>query len=90
MYLYAVPKEERTKGMEDSQNKDGGESNAMMIIAAFIVDKRMLFFLIYIIAIIFSLISSNWVTVENDITTYLDESTETRRGLDLMDKEFVT
>lgn len=62
----------------------------MMMIAAFIVDKRMLFFLIYIIAIVFSLFSSKWVKVENDITTYLDESTETKQGLNLMDEEFVT
>ncbi len=76
--------------MEGSQKKGGGGSNAMMVVAAFIVDKRMLFFLLYIIAIIFSFFSSKWVHVENDITTYLDESTETKRGLDLMKKEFVT
>ena len=31
--------------MEGAQNKGEGSNNAMMVIAAFIVDKRMLFFL---------------------------------------------
>ena len=75
--------------MGDKQQVTTG-GGAMMRIAAFIVDKRMLFFLIYIIAVIFSFFSSRWVDVENDITMYLDKSTETRRGIDLMDKEFVT
>ncbi len=75
--------------MEKNGQMAVGDS-AMMRIAAFIVDKRMLFFLIYIIAVIFSFFSSRWVSVENDITMYLDEGTETRRGIDLMDEEFVT
>lgn len=59
-------------------------------IAAFIVDKRNIFFLIFICGGIFSLFSSGWVNVENDITKYLPETTETRIGVDLMDKEFIT
>ena len=62
----------------------------MMKIAAFIVDKRMLFFLIYIIALIFSAFSSSWVNVENDLAEYLDETTETKQGLELMENEFIT
>lgn len=64
--------------------------NFMTSVATFIVDKRNLFFLIFAILCIFSLVSSNWVEVENDISEYLDENTETRRGLDVMDREFVT
>ena len=63
--------------------------NFMTSVATFIVDKRNLFFLIFAILCIFSLVSSNWVEVENDISKYLDENTETRRGLDFMDREFV-
>ena len=62
----------------------------MLRIAAFVVDKRMLFFLIYIIAIIFSFFSAGWVSVENDIAAYLSDETETRQALDLMEREFVT
>lgn len=47
-------------------------------LATWIVDKRNLFFLIYSAAILFSLFSRNWVTVNNDITDYLAEDTETR------------
>lgn len=59
-------------------------------LATFIVDKRNLFFLLYIFALVFCFFSTNWVKVENDITTYLPEETETRQGLTIMNNEFVT
>ena len=65
-------------------------SSVMIKIASFIVDKRMLFFLIYIIALIFSFFSSGWVNVENDLAAYLADDTETKRGLDLMEEQFTT
>ena len=71
------------------ENKQKGNS-AMIRIASFIVDKRMLFFLIYIIALIFSVIATNWVKVNNDLADYLPETTETKQGLEVMEKEFVT
>ena len=58
--------------------------------AAFIVDKRKAFYLVYIILIIFSFFSTNWVSVNNNITDYLSEETETRQGLTLMENEFIT
>ncbi|MCI5903871.1 MAG: MMPL family transporter [Oscillospiraceae bacterium] len=67
------------------------ESESFMYkLATFIVDKRNLFFLLFIFALIFCFFAKNWVKVENDITTYLPEETETRQGLTLMDEEFVT
>ncbi|MCR5094418.1 MAG: MMPL family transporter [Lachnospiraceae bacterium] len=72
----------------ESQTEEN--SSLMIKIASFIVDKRMLFFLIYIIVIIFSLFSKNWVKVENDLAEYLSDDTETRQGLDLMSQQFVT
>jgi len=59
-------------------------------IATFVVDKRKLFFFIYIAAAIFCVFSMNWVSVENDITTYLPEDTETRKGIVAMNENFVT
>ena len=59
-------------------------------VASFIVDRRNLFFLIYIFAILFSIFSIGWVQVENDITTYLPDDTETRKGLTVMNDNFVT
>ncbi|CDD58230.1 putative uncharacterized protein [Bacteroides pectinophilus CAG:437] len=70
---------------ENSQDK-----NFMYKLAEFIVDKRNLFFLIYIIALVFCIFSRNWVKVENDVTKYLPESTETRQGLTVMNDQFVT
>ena len=66
------------------------DASFMNKVATFIVDKRNLFFLIFIAAGIFCLFSRNWVKVENDITKYLPETTETRRGLELMDEQFTT
>ena len=58
--------------------------------ATFIVDKRNIFFLFFIAASIFCVISTAWVKTNDDITAYLPEETETRQGLDIMDREFVT
>lgn len=58
-------------------------------LSAFIVDKRSIFFLIYIFAFIFCVFSMGWVEVENDVTTYLPEDTETRLGIEAMNENFV-
>ena len=58
-------------------------------LSAFIVDKRSIFFLIYIFAFIFCIFSMGWVEVENDVTTYLPEDTETRMGIEAMNENFV-
>ena len=50
--------------MEQEEKSEGG---GMRKIAAFIVDKRNLFFLLYVVALVFCLFSRNWVEVENDI-----------------------
>ena len=47
------------------------ENNGMLKLATFIVDKRNLFFLITIILLLFSVFSSKWVNVENDLTNSL-------------------
>lgn len=56
--------------------------------AAFIVDKNKLFLSIFIALILFSFFSSSWVQVENDITRYLPETAEARRGINIMADEF--
>ena len=67
----------------------GGES-FMVKLATFIVDKRNLFFLITIILVIFSMFSRGWVEVENDLTFYLPEDSETKKALNVMEGEFTT
>ena len=77
--------------MSNTQNTSKDINQSPMIkIASFIVDKRMLFFLLYILMAVFSAFSRNWVGVENELAQYLSADTETRQGLDLMDKEFTT
>lgn len=55
-----------------------------------IIDKRNAFFLVYTILVIFCVFSKSWVSVNNDITTYLPETTQTRQGLTIMEEEFLT
>lgn len=66
------------------------ENSFMMKLATLIVDKRKGFYLIFIMLIVYSLLSMNKVKVNNDLTTYLSEETETRQGMDLMDQQFIT
>ena len=61
--------------------KEKDDAGFMVKVATFIVDKRNLFFLIFGIAIIFSLVSSSWVKVEDALSAYLPDSTETIKGL---------
>ncbi len=72
-----------------SKKKKAGNS-FMLKICTFIVDKRNLFFLIYAILCIFSVIASGWVKVENKLDKYLPPTSETRQGLDLMEEQFTT
>ena len=64
------------------------KGSIMEKIARFIVDKRNLFFLLYIAALIFSVFSMNWKSVETDVTLYLNEQSETRQGIDTMNEHF--
>lgn len=70
-----------------SEKKSG---NFFVKLATFIVDKRNLFFLLYVFAFVFCIFSMNWVEVENDVTTYLPEDTETRQGIEAMNANFIT
>ena len=62
----------------------------MTKVARFIVDKRKAFYLVFLAAFVFCAASINKVQVNNDITSYLPAQTETRRGLTIMDDEFIT
>lgn len=73
--------------MEQTKKTD---DNFMIKLATFIVDKRNLFFLITIIFILFSAVSRNWVEVENDLSFYLPDDSETRQALDIMEDQFIT
>lgn len=70
--------------------KQKTETNFMVKLATFIVDKRNLFFLITVILLIFSAFSRNWVEVENDLSFYLPENSETKQALNVMEEQFIT
>lgn len=66
------------------------KSSGMVKIATFIVDKRNLFLLATVILLIFSVFSSKWVNVENDLTTFLPDNSDTKQALNVMDGQFTT
>ena len=70
--------------------KTGGNSNLMLTLAGFIVDKRNLIFLLVIIGFIFSAFSTGWIEVENDLKEFLPDNSETRQGLNVMEEQFIT
>ncbi len=63
----------------DNTEKDKKDNSFMMKLATLIVDKRKGFYLIFIVLCIFCVLSMNKVKVNNDLTTYLPDTTETRR-----------
>lgn len=66
------------------------QNNFMTRISTLIVDKRRIIILIYTAALVFCLFSMGWVEVENDITKYLPEDTETRQGIVAMNENFAS
>lgn len=62
----------------------------MTRVASVIVDKRSIIFVLFIAMGIFSAFSRSWVEVDDSLTNYLPGNTETRQGLDIMEREFVT
>ncbi|MBQ2670388.1 MAG: MMPL family transporter, partial [Clostridia bacterium] len=74
----------------DSEKPVEKENKVMLKIATFIVDKRRAFYLIFGVILVLCAIGISLVRVNNDISSYLPSYTETRRGLTLMDEEFIT
>ena len=74
----------------ETVRKDTEKPSFFVRLATVIVDKRKLIFFLDACALLFCLFSRNWVSVCNDITEYLPDSTETRQGLTLMEEEFTT
>ena len=75
---------------KQAKNVSSGGESFMVKLATIIVDKRNLIFLITIILLIFSMFSRSWVEVENDLTFYLPEDSETKKALNVMEGEFIT
>ena len=61
----------------DNTEKDKKDNSFMMKLATLIVDKRKGFYLIFIVLCIFCVLSMNKVKVNNALTTYLPDTSET-------------
>lgn len=81
---------EAEKGHITEEEKSDKEDSFMIKLSTLIVDKRKGFYLIFIMLLVYSVLSMNKVKVNNDLTAYLSDETETRRGMDLMEEQFVT
>lgn len=62
----------------------------MKRISAYIVDYRFVIFLVFLAAVIYCALSVGKVKVNGEMTYFLPEEAETRRGIKIMDEEFVT
>ena len=60
----------------------------MRRITDFIVDKRYFILILFVILTIVSAIFSNKVKLNYDIAEYLPDTSETRKGMDIMEEEF--
>ena len=66
--------------MADNAEKDKKDNSFMMKLATLIVDKRKGFYLIFIVLCIFCVLSMNRVKVNNDLTTYLPDTSWKETG----------
>lgn len=76
--------------MEIRMSKTEEKGNFWLTVASFIVNKRKAILILFVFAIIYSILSINKVQINQDITSYLPGESETRVGLQVMEDEFVT
>lgn len=62
----------------------------MYKIAKFIVEKRILFFILFAALVVYAIFGISKVGIEYSITSYLPKDTDTAKALEIMDEEFVT
>ena len=61
---------------------------SMHRLAELIVDKRTVIFLVVAALVVFSIFSVGWVEVENDLTSFLPDKSDSKAGVDVMFNEF--
>lgn len=70
------------------KNKKEGQNSFMHRLSEAIVDKRYWIFAVVAGLIVFSLFSMSWVEVENDLTSFLPDKSDSKAGVDIMMDEF--
>ena len=73
---------------QKKEKKSGG--NFWLAVASFIVDKRKAILLLFLFAAAYCAYGATLTKVNQDITKYLPEESETRIGLTTMEEEFTT
>lgn len=68
----------------------GKRHSGMERVAEWIVNQRRLLLILVVAALAFCAISIGWVEVDNELSSFLSEEAEARRGLEIMADEFVT
>ena len=76
--------------MMDKIKKIKESGNVMKAIATAIVKYRFLIMALFLAAAVFCVMSISKVKVNEDITAFLPDDTETRQGLTIMEEEFIT
>lgn len=66
------------------------KKNILYRFSEFIVDKRKAFYLIFIVAVLICLACMSMVKINSSLSSYLPESTETKKSLNITDDQFVT
>ena len=92
-YLMKWRKKDKKEVMQgDSANSQNTQQkqNRRMTLPEFIAKKNLLIEKVFIVAVIFCAVCAPFVEVNYDLTEYLPETTETRQGLDIMNREFTT
>ncbi len=70
--------------------KETAKSDIMHTVAAAIINARYVILLLFLAAAVYCGLSVSRVKVSSDLTIFLADSTETRRGISVMEEEFVT
>ena len=66
------------------------KNSFMMRLSSFVVDRRRWILALFAALIVFSGFSARWIRVQDDITYYLPDDAEARKGLFIMEEEFTT
>ena len=76
--------------MEKQKKGEKTGGNLWLTVASFVVDKRKAILILFVFAIIHSVLSISRTQVNSDLTKYLPIESETRVGLNTMEEEFTT
>ena len=72
------------------KNTMGPKPDVMKLIATGIVNARFAILAVFAIVCVYCVLSIGRVKVNDDLTAFLPDTTQTRRGLTIMEKEFTT